>query len=236
MTTKPFLFILTSHNTLGETGEPTGFHFEEVATPYYILQDAGINVEIGSIKGMSPHPDPSSVDSEDNSKNPDSVRRFINDTESVYKLENARPVDEYDMNDFSGVYMPGGHGTMWDFPDNPALQELITDAYEGGKAIAAICHGPAAFVNLEKDGRPLVQGYKINSFTDEEEKAVGKDSIVPFLLETRLRECGADFQSTEKWGAICVEDGPFVTGQNPASAQQLGEKLHERVLRNQKAA
>jgi putative intracellular protease/amidase len=236
MTVKPALFVLTSHNTLGNSGKPTGFHFGEMSTPYYILEDAGIPAVLASIRGGAPHPDPSSVNENDRSKNPESVNRFLDDINAMNKLQNTRPISEHNIEDYSGIYMPGGHGTMWDFPESFPLVKLIRRAYEEEKPIAAVCHGPAAFVNVEVGGRPVVQDRKINCFTDEEEKAVGKGGIVPFLLESRLRELGADFQKTGKWGAICVEDPPFITGQNPASVQRVGEVLREHILAANKEA
>jgi putative intracellular protease/amidase len=142
------------------------------------------------------------------------------------------------MDDYSAIYMPGGHGAMWDFPDNKDLQGLILNAYENKKPITSVCHGPAAFVNVMRGGKPLIAGVKLNSFTDAEEKAGKKDGVVPFLLESKLRACGADFKGAPKGAAICVRDGLFITGQNPPSARPVAEALRDylRAGRAQAAA
>jgi len=225
----PVLFVVTSHRHLGSSGQLTGLHFEELATPYYLLQGAGINVEIASIQGGLPPIDPRSYDRLNKTRNPASVNRFTGDMEAMYKLGNTTNVEELDMENFQAIYLPGGHGTMWDFPDNESLQKLLREAFRHEKPIAAICHGPAALVNVTFHGKYIVQNHKINSFTNEEERGAGMDRIVPFLLESRLRARGANFKGTRPGKAICIESGPFITGQNPASATPVAKKLLARL-------
>jgi putative intracellular protease/amidase len=120
----------------------------------------------------------------------------------------------------------GGHGTMWDFPNSKALKEVTKKIYEKGGVVAAVCHGPAALINVKlSNGKYLVSGKKIAAFTNEEEEIVKLTKQMPFLLESKLIERGASFQSTKAWQEKVVVDQRVVTGQNPASASRLGEEV-----------
>ena len=212
---KKILFVLTSHDKLGNTDEKTGFHFGEMADPYYVLQDHGLEVDLASIKGGEPPADPGSL-----------KKDIPEDGAAMKKLKSTIKIDDVDMDEYEGIFMPGGHGTMWDFPSNTALIKAIETAWKDDKVVAAVCHGPAAFVNAKnKEGEPLVKNRRVNSFTDEEERAVGKDKAVPFLLETRLREQGALFDSELPFQAIVVEDSNLITGQNPKSASLVANGI-----------
>lgn len=228
------LFVTTSNGKLGDTGKSTGFHFEELATPYWILTDAGYQVDIASTAGGEAPIDNLAARGE----NPESVERFLDDQHAMDKIRLTKRLDGVRAEDYAGVYLPGGHGTMWDLPHDERLQALLAKMFEDGKLVSAICHGPAGFVGVKlSDGRPLVEGRRVNAFTDEEEKAVELGGVVPFLLESKLRELGAKFEGAGKFESIVVEDGNLVTGQNPPSAKPLGEKLVEKLqARHAKAA
>lgn len=229
MEKKRVLFVLTSHGRLGHTDMKTGFHWSEMTDPYYVLTDAGVDVDIASVAGGRPPHDPDSF-KDDPEQDPETVTRFHRDHAAMAKLEDTRPVSEFDISRYDAIYMPGGHGTMWDLPDSEALTRMIEDAWRSGKIIAAVCHGPAALVAArDKRGEPLVQDRRICSFTDMEERKAGKDDIVPFLLEGKLRALGAIFESAPPSQEIVVTDGPFITGQNPASAKALGETLLQKL-------
>jgi putative intracellular protease/amidase len=115
---------------------------------------------------------------------------------------------------------------MWDFPDNREIQRVTSAVFENGGIVGAVCHGPSALINVKlTDNRYLVQDKKINSFTDAEEKEVKKDKIVPFMLETRLKERGARFEAGENWTDKVVTDGRLITGQNPQSASSLARAI-----------
>lgn len=219
-----FLFVLTSQETLGDTGEKTGFHFSEMAEPYYILEDHGVDVVLASINGGQPPADPSSVEKPGGKK--DIVERFHADDDAMERLASTQPVDQIDIAEFEGVYLPGGHGTMWDFADNAALTALIEKAWRSGKIVAAVCHGPAGFLNVKDErGDPLVKNRYVNSFTDEEERKTGKDKTVPFLLESALREKGALFEHEAPQQAYMAQEGRLITGQNPASASLVANAI-----------
>ncbi|MGD1876441.1 MAG: type 1 glutamine amidotransferase domain-containing protein [Kiloniellaceae bacterium] len=224
--TNRILILLTSNDALGDTGKPTGFHWEELTTPYWLLRDAGYDIDFASPAGGQPPADPQTGKKEDR---PASVQRFMDDEDAMGALKASRPVVEANADAYAAIYLPGGHGTMWDLAQSPAVGGLIAKAYEGGAVIGAICHGPAGLTGATlSSGEPLVRGKRVNSFTDAEEREVGLDKVVPYLLESRLREQGAKFEDNpEPFGAHVVRDGRLVTGQNPASAEKLGKLLIE---------
>ncbi|MDX1710824.1 MAG: type 1 glutamine amidotransferase domain-containing protein [Rhodovibrionaceae bacterium] len=233
---RKILFVVTSNNRLGDTGKPTGFHWEELTTPYYAFEDKGYSVDFASPQGGEPPYDPGSLKDEERER-PQSVRKFLGDDQAKQKLKASKPLDEVSMDDFAAVYLPGGHGTMWDLPYNRELNRLLRQADLSGKPIGAVCHGPAGFVGAEgADGEPLVKGHEVNCFTDEEEQAVGLDDVVPFLLESKLRELGGEFKKADKFKACVVSDGNLVTGQNPASCGELADKMLDELNRRRQHA
>lgn len=224
------LFVLTSHHRLDGSGIRTGFHFAEMAISYYLLQDANIPVVLTSIEGGTPHPDPASIDNRDIRNNPDAVRRFLNDIEAMYKLENTMPLEAYSLQNFSGVFFVGGQGALWDFPHSAPVQRLITQAYSQDKVIAAIGHGSAALVDVVVNNDFIVNGHSLSVYPDAEQRAMGTDRLIPFLLESRLREQGANIINSDTGRPVCIEDKPFLTAPNAASSAVLGKKLRECVL------
>lgn len=218
------LIVVTGHDRLGSTGEKTGFHYEELTTPYYALRDAGYRVDIASPKGGAVAHDPGSLP-DDEEERAESVRRFLKDANAVKQIHNTLPLEEVKPEKYAGIYLPGGHGTMWDFPNNKALQHIIATYDSENKIIAAVCHGPAAFVNVkELNGDDyFVNGRSLNCFTDAEEHEVEKDKVVPFLLEHTLRERGAEFVKGKPWDGFATRDGNLITGQNPNACVKLAE-------------
>ena len=229
------IIILTSHNTLGDTGTPTGFHWVEMATPYYALDAAGYDITLASVAGRRPPSDPSSCDPEDRE---DDVSRFIADTDAMDRLERTEKLSDLDATDFDIVYIPGGHGTMWDLAQTDAVGEFIAKAYENGAIVGSVCHGPAALTECYlSDGTPLVKGKRVNAFTNAEEKKAELEDVVPYLLETRLKERGALYECNEEpFGAHVARDERLVTGQNPASVKDLAAALVEMAGEYKKAA
>jgi putative intracellular protease/amidase len=221
------LIVLTSHTTLGETGKPTGFYFEELATPYYALSDAGHSVDIASIKGGPAAHDPGSLKADPTAR-PTSVQRFVNDPVAMEKLANTIAIDHVKSTEFDAVFLPGGHGTMYDFPLSAALGKVVGAIHDQGGVVGAVCHGPAGLVNaVRADGKPLVMGLKVNSFTDAEEEAVGLTKVMPFLLETRLTALGGLFEGGPNFTAKAVRDGRLITGQNPMSSASAAALMLE---------
>jgi putative intracellular protease/amidase len=209
------LFALTSHEELGHTGRSTGAYLPEIAHPAQVFTAAGWDIDFVSVAGGRPPLD--GVKPED-----EVSQAFLADPAIALKLSTTKTADELDPTDYRIIYFAGGHGTMWDFPKAADLAELAAAIYEGGGVIAAVCHGPAALLGITTSaGEPLVAGRQVSSFTDAEEQAVGLTQVVPFLLETALSELGAQHVQGANFAEFAVADGRLVTGQNPASAQQV---------------
>jgi putative intracellular protease/amidase len=217
--------VLTSHGTLGDTGKSTGFHYEELAAPYWAFVDAGYTVDLTSIQGGEPPHDPNSLP-EDPAEQAGSVARFRDDAQACAKLRETVPVADLAAGDYAAIFLAGGHGTMWDFPDNADLGRLLTAAHGHGRILGAVCHGPAGLIAAQRsDGSPLIRGVRLNAFTDAEEQQVGLAETVPFLLESRLKELGARFEKSSPFRGCAVHDQGFVTGQNPRSSRAVAERI-----------
>jgi putative intracellular protease/amidase len=222
-TIKPILCVVTSHPIRGDSGEPTGFAMVELTHPLAVFQEAGIPVEIASIRGG--HPPIDFFDLTDPVND-----RFWKDREFREVLANSLILGELNPSRYSAVFFAGGHGTMWDFADDPAVQRVIRDIWEAGGIVSAVCHGPAALVNATlSDGAYLVAGKKLAAFTDEEEAEVGYAKVVPYLLATTLKARGALHQAAPNWSEHVVTDGRLVTGQNPASAHGVGQAVVDQL-------
>lgn len=156
--------------------------------------------------------------------------RFWTDPTFRKALANSLSLADIEPSRYSATFFAGGHGTMWDYPDSPAVQRVIRGVYEAGGVVAAVCHGPAALVNARlSDGSYLVAGKHVAAFTDQEEEEMKATHIVPFLLATTLKARGALHQPAPNWAANVVVDGRLVTGQNPASAHGVGERVRDLV-------
>lgn len=223
------LIILTSHSQLGDTGKPTGFYWEELATPYWALRDRGISVDLASITGGEPPADPNSATDDDMN---DDVKRFMDDDKAMESLKNTSSIDSVDSQAYDLIYLPGGHGTMWDFSQTPEVGHVVAAAYENNAVIGAVCHGVAGLTNaLLPSGEPLITKRQINGFTDAEEEAAQLSKVVPYSLESALKERGCKFDSGENFKEFAIKDGRLVTGQNPASSAKVAtlmiQALHE---------
>lgn len=215
------LFILTSHSVIGESGDKTGLWLEEFTTPYYEFQDAGYEIDIASIQGGVPPIDPRSLGEE---KKTQSVVRFESDPSLKNSFNNSIAIKNVDIAKYDAVFLPGGHGTMWDLPNNKELSEAISKIYQSGRVVAAVCHGPAGLVGpIDVNGDPIIKGKKVIGFTNTEEAAVELTEAVPFLLETKLLQLGADYQKGPDFEPFALSDGNLVTGQNPASSKKVAE-------------
>jgi putative intracellular protease/amidase len=223
------LMVLTSHADLGDTGRKTGFFLPEVAHPWKVFTEAGYHIDFVSPKGAEAPMD--GVDPSDPIQ-----EAFLNDPDVAAALRNTLTPEQVNPDDYDVIFYAGGHGTMWDFPDNTKLAKVAADVYEDGGVVAAVCHGPAGLVNVRlSDGSYLVDGKKVSAFTNAEETAVGLTEVVPFLLQTKLTERGARHSGTENFAAYVVADGRLVTGQNPASASGVAERVVELLAERQRA-
>lgn len=216
MELKKILFVLTSHDQMGNTGRKTGIWIEEFAAPYYTFLDAGKEIVIASPKGGQTPIDPKSNEPENRTE---ATVRYYNDPETIKRLANTVKISSVSEKDFDTVFYPGGHGPMWDLADDEDSIKLLESFNRAGKVMTLMCHSPAALKNVKGlDGDWLVRGRRVSAFTNGEESNAELDKIVPFLLEDMLRMRGADYQKGENWLPFVVRDGRLITGQNPASS------------------
>lgn len=219
------LFVLTSHDKLGDTGKKTGFWVEEFAHPYYTLLDKGATITIATPKGGAAPIDPSSETSDATTE---ATERYNKDSEAKELIAHTKKLSDMNPDDFDAVFYPGGHGPLWDLSTDKTSIALIEKFNAQEKPIAFVCHAPAALKGVKNvDGSFLVKEKKVTGFTNTEEKAVGLTDVVPFLVEDILKENGGIYSKKEDWAAYAIQDGNLITGQNPASSELVAEKLYE---------
>ncbi|MGO1585778.1 type 1 glutamine amidotransferase domain-containing protein [Mesonia sp.] len=220
---KKILFVLTSNDQLGDTGNKTGFWIEEFASPYYLLKDAGYEVTIASPKGGQPPIDPNS---EADDAQTESTKRFYNDKETQEVLAQTQLLSSVDQKDYDAVFYPGGHGVLWDLVEDKDSKALIESFYKHDKPVSFVCHAPAVLKHIKNAaGEALVKDKKVTGFTNQEEDGVQLREVVPFLLEDMLIENGGVYSKIEDWQPYAVQDGLLITGQNPASSEKVAQLL-----------
>jgi putative intracellular protease/amidase len=221
------LLITTSNNRLGDSLNKTGVWLEDLATPYFVLRDAGEYITFASPEGGPMPLDPNSQSAAAATEN---TNRFQRDAKAMYRLGHALPLKEVRAANFDLVFVAGGYGAMWDFPGNEELKQLLDDFIKQDKPVGLVGHAVVALLSLTKsNGEPLVKGRGITAFTNREEERSGLDEKPPFLLETKLGSLGALFTSGAAFSSYVVVDENLITGQNPASAGETAIRLLERV-------
>ena len=216
------LMVLTSHDELGDTGKKTGFWVEEFAAPYYVLADAGAQITLASPKGGQPPIDPSSTEKDAQTE---ATKRFDKDEELKKKLSMTKKLKDVDASDFDGVFYPGGHGPLWDLANDLDSIALIEKFNEQIKPMAFVCHAPGVLGNVQDQKKPLVRGKNVTGFANTEEEAVGLTDVVPFLVEDKMNQMGANYSKGEYWSSYVLVDGKLITGQNPASSEKAAREL-----------
>ena len=223
---KKILMIVTSHDLL-DGQRTTGLWLEEAATPYRIFAEEGFSVDIASIKGGKAPVDVRSI--------PEKVTPDLQPVMDA--LERTMELGSISEAEYDAVYLPGGHGTMFDLPGNERLQEIIRSMYEKGKTVAAVCHGPSALVSLRlTNGTPLIKGKTVTAFTNGEELEAEMEGSIPFYLETRLLEDGAIFKKAPNWHDHIERDGNLITGQNPQSSASIARAVAASLAETQAKA
>lgn len=214
--------VLTSHDELGDTGKKTGFWVEEFAAPYYVFADAGAEVTLTSPKGKQPPIDPSSTTEDAQTE---ATKRFDADKELQEKLAHTVKMEDIDSEDYDAVFYPGGHGPLWDLANDLKSIALIEEFNAQMKPMAFVCHAPGVLANVEDHKEPLVRGKNVTGFANSEEDAVGLTEVVPFLVEDKMNQLGANYSKGEDWSSYVMVDGKLVTGQNPASSEKAAREL-----------
>jgi putative intracellular protease/amidase len=226
-TMKKVLMVLTSHSELGNTGRKTGFWLEELAAPYYVFKDAGVEIVLASPLGGQPPLDPKSNEPDFQTGE---TRRFELDAAAQAQLAATVRLDSVSQDDFDTVFYPGGHGPLWDLAEDKHSIALIEAFIAADKPVALVCHAPGALRHVKTAaGRPLVEGRKVTGFTNTEEAAVGLTDIVPFLVEDELKAKGGHYSQGPDWASYVVTDGLLITGQNPASSAAAAAQLLQRL-------
>ena len=215
------LIVVTSHGQLGSTGKPTGYYLPEVSHPAHVFEQKGIEFDIASPRGGQAPMDEASRDLTDKINKDFLSRKNFRD-----KLDNTIALKDVKPEEYKAVLFAGGHGTMWDFVENKDIERISAKIYESGGVVAAVCHGPAALVNIKlTSGKYLIAGKNVTGFSNLEEDAVSLSKVVPFSLEDKLVERGGKFSKASMWQSHVVVDQKIITGQNPASAGAVGEAI-----------
>lgn len=220
------LAVVTSSETMGSSGKSTGYELTELSRAYYVFEANGFKVDVASpLGGKSPV-----ILDEDDMGIYDYA--FLNDSIAQYKTSYTIPISNVKAEDYNAIFFVGGKGTMFDFPENKAIQEIVKNYYQSGKVVGAVCHGPAALVNVTLDnGTHLLENKRVSSFTNEEELLLIPDakSIFPFLLQEKLTQQGAKFNEGEMYLETISHDNNLITGQNPWSTWKLAETMIQQL-------
>ncbi|KAI9203402.1 class I glutamine amidotransferase-like protein [Polychytrium aggregatum] len=221
---KNILFVLTSHSELGSTGHKTGWYLPEVAHPYYVL--AHHKITWASPKGGATPMDPGSADA---FKADPECAKFLVDPVAQAAVNNTVQLSTINVADYDAVVVPGGHGPVFDLAYDAESARIISGVYERGGVVGAICHGPAALINVKlSNGSYLVNGKKLTAFSNAEEDAVSLTAAMPYLLEDELVKHGGIYEKAGAlWGEHVVVDGQLVTGQNPSSGHAFGKAISQ---------
>eukprot|EP01083_Nonionella_stella_P147882 467244_1 len=207
-----------------KTPDKTGWYLPEVAHPYYVFKENGYEITFVSPKGGLADCDVSSVNGY--AKDPECqkfTKECLNAKSQLktVKISEIKEVSKYDV-----ILYAGGHGTMWDFPDDKDQNKAAADIYEAGGIVSAVCHGPAALINIILSNKKyLIDGKTVTGFTNDEENAVNKMEVMPFALETELKNKGAKFACVKNWGCNVEVSERLITGQNPASASEIAKVI-----------
>lgn len=212
--------LLTSTREVPDSTRETGLWIEELTDPYYAFKRLGTQISLCSVMGGSVPIDPDSW--QPDGRHPPSISAFREDIDLQSQLNSTHALSTLSCSEYDLLYIPGGHGTLWDLPDNPVVSKIIQDFLQRQRPVAAICHGPAAFIGaVDAHGQPLLRGLKVTAFSDTEEDQAGLRSVLPFLLSTRFREAGADFHFTAPFESCAIRDNLIISGQNPQSSDAI---------------
>lgn len=215
---KRILIIVSNANAIGPNNRRTGTFLPEVAHPYAEFDKANYEIDFASLTGDTPY-----LDALNLANDPDNLIFLTG--KGWEKMQKAVKLSNIDVSKYDAVFIPGGLAPMVDMPENELLKKVIKETYERNAVVGAVCHGPVSLLNVKlSNGSYLVNGKNITSFTDEEERGYAI-ADVPFLLETALTKQGAKFHAAAVWSAHSIADGNLVTGQNPASAKGVAEKM-----------
>jgi putative intracellular protease/amidase len=215
---KKILIIVSNANVIGPNKRRTGVFLSEVAHPFAEFDRAKSQIDFASLTGDTPY-----LDALNLADDPDNLSFLVG--KGWAAMQKARKLADVDVMQYDAIFIPGGLAPMVDMPDHPLLKKVIKETFERKAVVGAVCHGPVSLLNVKlSNGEYLLKGKNISSFTNDEEDNYAK-ADVPFELETALTKQGAIFHKAGPWQAHSIADGRLVTGQNPASAKGVAEKM-----------
>lgn len=215
---KTVLIIASNASVIGPQRRRTGVFLPEVAHPYAEFDRAKFQIDFASLTGESPF-----LDALHLANDPDNLAFLVGNGWDA--MQKARKLSDVDVGRYDAIFVPGGLAPMADMPEHPLLKEVIRQTFERKAVVGAVCHGPVSLLNVRlSDGEWLLRGKNVSSFTNDEEENYAKNDV-PFELETALVGQGAVFHKVAPWQPFSIADGNLVTGQNPASAKGVAEKM-----------
>jgi putative intracellular protease/amidase len=227
MRKKRVLMVVTSNDHLGSTGGATGTWLEELAASYFTFLESGIDVTIASPQRGKAPLDPASLEVPWITEQ---GRRFIADPLTAAKLEHSLPLTQIDHQDFDAVILIGGAGAAWDLPFDRTLAGIIEALDRNDRIVAGICHGVLGLASArDAEGHSLIAGRAVTGASNEEERLVGYEKVLPIVPERRMMQLGARYSCATAFAPHVVCDGNLMTGQNHASAAPLAAVMVERL-------
>jgi putative intracellular protease/amidase len=222
---KKILMILTSHSAMEDTDSKTGVWLGEFTDPYYEFIDQGYQVTLASPLGGRPPVDPMSELTENITA---SNHRFKDDDAAQVAFDHTQKLVGFTAEEFDALFYPGGHGPIWDLAGSPVSGQLILDFLDKGKPVGAVCHGPAALIAAAELRAGFLKGKVVSAFSNAEEVLTGRSANVPYQLQSRLEELGAEVKTALiPFTAHVEKDSILITGQNPLSAGPTAKALVE---------
>src|SRR5262245_14668992 len=214
---KKILFVVSSASIIGPKNRKTGNLLTEVAHPYQAFQKQGYDIDVFSVKGgdapieIFEREDPVNIE-------------FLN-SDGPERFKTTSSIEDVSLEGYDAMFVPGGLAPVVDMPDNATVQKIIRTMWESGKIVSAVCHGPVSLINVKlSNGSWLVDGKNVTGFSAAEEANYAKEDV-PWELEDRLVDHGAIYSRVTPWQPHSITDGRLVTGQNPASAQGVAERV-----------
>jgi len=223
------VFVVTSHDVLGSSGNRSGSWLEEIAVPWRLFSEAGYRLSIASPKGGAAPIDPMSIEPGWIS---DAGRRFLADPQASAAIADTQPLDSVDGDAHDAIFLVGGTATTWDFPHNSALKRLVERHVAREAVVAAICHGVIGLISaLDPQGEPLIKNRRLTAISNAEDFMMGVDKMLPVLPEDMIRKLRGLYSCAGPATEHVVCEPPLFTGQNPASAGLLARSIVDHFAR-----
>lgn len=217
------LVVVTNVSKYPDLERATGLWLGEAVHFADKMENEGHKIDYVSPKGGYTSIDPHSLEKDQMTE---LDWKYYQNNNFLNKLGTTLAAEDINPEDYDVIYYTGGHGVMWDFPDNEKLQNVAMKIYENGGIVSAVCHGAIGLVNIKNEaGEYLIANKKVTGFANSEERAIELDKVVPYLTEDELVKRGANYVKGNDWSSFVVVDDHLVTGQNPASGGEVAEEV-----------